>query len=215
MHHFRWVIGLILLLLMPALACAGSNGNYEETFDSIGDWGAGDSGDAIGNVSNGVYEMNVLAEDGLYWSTAGESLGSGTYTLETTQVAGTVDNGYGMMFKVDEEKNNFYLFEVSSDGFVWIGWCEGGCSDTAENLVGDGWVESKAVNEGLNATNTLRVEVDGNNLTFSVNGQEVGQITDDSSSEEKGDIGILVETLGQGDVKVNFDNFKFTPPQSE
>ena len=46
-------------------------------------------------------------------------------------------------------------------------------------------------------------------MIFFVNDQEVGRVTDNTLS--RGDIGIMVETLGQGGVLVAFDNFTVTP----
>jgi hypothetical protein len=129
--------------------------------------------------------------------------------VEATQLEGPLDNGYGMVFRANPDTDDFYLFEVSGDGFVWIGRCSAGCEGEVVPLVGDGWVESSAVRTGLNQTNTLRAQAEGGNLIFSVNGQEVGRVSDTTLSE--GDIGLLVETLGEGGVRIGFDNFTVTP----
>jgi hypothetical protein len=75
--------------------------------------------------------------------------------------------------------------------------------------VGDWWFESPAINQGANATNTLRVHAEGQNLIFYVNDQEVGRVTDDAF--RSGDIGLMVRTLGESGVHVQFDNFTVTP----
>ena len=77
-------------------------------------------------------------------------------------------------------------------------------------LVGGVW--SNAVNTGLNETNVLRVEVEEGNMVFFVNGREVGRAFD--VTLEEGEIGLLVETLGEGGVKVRFDNLTYTPPDA-
>ena len=208
----RWSF-LVLLLLSFAIVGCGSR-DFTETFDSSGSWGQGDDADATGQVANGVYDMYVKSDSGLFWSTAGKSnLDMGTYELEATQTEGPLDNGYGLIFRVDNDLSNFLLFEISSDGFVWIGWCGNGCETTAEPLVGDGWFESKAIREGLNAANNLRVVYDATGLVFSVNGQEVGSVSSlDLAGLGMGDdIGLLVETLGHGGVRVAFDNVRYTP----
>jgi len=214
--HFRLVrygvrhriLALLLLLLLFTAACTSFAGPYEETFDDEGSWGTGEDLEARGEVSGGRYEFLVKAELGLFWATAGEQRADGIYQVEATQLDGPLDNGYGMMFRVDPDSNSFYLFEVSGDGYVWIGVCENSCEDE-EPLTGDGWVASDAVRQGLNATNVLRVRAEGGNMIFFVNDQEVGRVTDNTLGQ--GDIGIMVETLGQGDVLVAFDNFTVTP----
>jgi hypothetical protein len=65
------------------------------------------------------------------------------------------------------------------------------------------------VRQGVEQINHLEVRVQDGHFTFFVNGEEVGQATDLDFAP--GDIGILVEALGEGDVTVAFDNFEFRP----
>jgi hypothetical protein len=206
-----WPLVLFALLALATVACNNpfTGGPYEETFDNIGSWGIGADADAEGDVRSGQYVLLVKADLGLFWSTAGEDYGDGVYAVEATQLSGPLDNGYGMIFRMDVENDNFYLFEVSGDGFIWIGKCSLGCEETAEPIIGEGWFDSEAVNTGLNNPNRLRVRAEGANLIFFVNDQEVGRVTDDTYA--RGDIGILVESLGEGGVEVAFDNFTITP----
>ena len=119
---------LILLVLLSLVVVGCGSKEYTETFDAVGSWGHGDNADVTGSVINGVYEMYVKADSGLFWATAGKKdLGTGTYELEATQIEGPLDNGFGLMLRVDGDASNFLLFEISSDGFVWIGWCGNGC----------------------------------------------------------------------------------------
>lgn len=203
-------MALSLLVLLLLAGCSELRGPYEETFDELGRWGGGEDLNARGEVNNGRYEFLVKAELGLFWSTAGEDFADGVYQVEATQLEGPLDNGYGMQFRVDPDTNSFYLFEVSGDGYVWIGHCQDRCEEE-EPLIENGWFASDAVNEGLDATNVLRVRAEGANMIFFVNDQEVGRVTDDTL--ESGDIGIMVETLGEGGVLVAFDNFTVTPLQ--
>lgn len=201
----------LLLLLMFLVACGTLGGPYVETFDDAGGWGVGSDIDAEGTVDEGHYEFLVKANLGLFWSTAGRSFEDGIYEVEATQLEGPLDNGYGMLFRVDDDTDSFYIFEVSGDGYVWIGRCQNSC-DEEQVLIEDGWFASEAVNQGLNAPNHLQVRAEGANLIFTLNEQEVGRVTDDAFSE--GDIGIMVETLGEGGVVVAFDNFTVTPLES-
>ncbi len=196
------------LLLLQFAACTSLGGPYEESFDDAGKWGTGEDLEASGEVTGGRYEFLVKADLGLFWATAGEQLSDGVYQVEATQLDGPLDNGYGLMFRVDADTNSFYLFEVSGDGYIWIGVCQESCEDE-QPLIADGWFASEAVNQGLNAGNVLRARVEDGNMIFFVNDQEVGRVTDNTLS--RGDIGIMVETLGQGGVLVAFDNFTVTP----
>lgn len=179
---------------------------YEETFDNQGTWGVDDRPDVVGQVVNGVYDMHVRANFGVFYATAGESFDDGIYEVEATQISGPLNNGYGMLIRVDESSDAFYAFEVSGDGFIWIGRCTNRCQDDVVTLVGRDWFSSPAVNQGLQATNRLRLVADGSSMTFFVNGIEVGRTTDDSMA--RGDIAVMVETLGERGVRVSFDNFR-------
>jgi hypothetical protein len=181
---------------------------YNETFDATGTWIVGNDPTAQGQVRNGVYEMYVQLSGDSYWVTGGRTFADATYELEATPIEGTMDNGYGMLFRVDSKAGNFYLFKVSSDGYVYIGLCQNNCAQSTA-LVDRDWFASPAVKQGHDQTNHLRVLADGPQMTFFVNGAEVGQANDNTL--HKGDIGLVVETFTPGGLRVTFDNFNVTP----
>ncbi len=201
----RKFVGLILLSLLM-VGCGGGD-PYLETFDAAGNWRTESDGQTAGFIENGVYNLSVEADVQLVWTTAGESFVNGRYAVEATQTEGPLDSGYGMLFRVDDTTDSFYLFEISGDGFVWIGRHDNG--EDAGPIIGQWWFESPAVRQGLDQTNVLAVQAEAGNLIFYVNDQEVGRITDNTYG--RGDIGLMVETLGQGGVSVQFDNFSVTP----
>jgi hypothetical protein len=199
----------VLLLLAIVLVGCGGNDTYVEMFDEPGTWSAGSDIDVDGDVRDGMYDLLVKADNLLIWASAGEQFGDGVYEVEATAVAGPVNNGFGMVFRLDEDADNFYLFKISSDGFVWIGKLVNGGLEENRPLVQDWWFESSAVKTGLNETNVLRVRAESGNMIFFVNDQEVGRVTDNSF--RSGDIGVIAETLGLGGVQVHFDNFTVSP----
>lgn len=200
-------ISLLFLALLLVTACDASD--FEETFDEQGSWRAGDDLDASGKVEDGVYKLIVEADAQRFWTTAGESFENGVFTVEVTQVRGPLDTaGFGMLFRVDDEADSFYIFEISGDGFAWIGRCLNACTEE-QVLVENWWFEASAINQGLDATNMLTVSAEGGNFAFAVNGIEIGRVTDNVLAA--GDIGLFVETLGLGGIEVHFDNFTVTP----
>ncbi len=200
---------LTLLTLLLIAGCGSSTQSYSESFDEVGNWRAAGDANVSGTVKNGVYDFNVIADRLAFWTTAGVEYGNGRYEVEAKQVDGPVDNGYGLIFRVDDENDDFYSFQISGDGYVWIGRYRDGGSEEAEAMVNDWWFESDAVNQGLDVVNKLGVEAEDQNMIFYVNDQEVGRVTDDAFAS--GDIGLLVRTLGVGGVHVEFDNFTITP----
>ena len=208
----KWgVLFWVLVLILPTLACGLLDSGYDETFDNDSNWQVNDTDGASATVADGVFRFTVTEPEAIYWITDGEqSFGDGTWEVDVTQIAGPVDAGYGLVFREDASVDNFYLFQVSTDGFIWIGACYAGCEDITM-LVGDGWVESSDVAVGLNQRHALRVESTGGDMVFYVNDVEVGRATDTSFAE--GDLGMLVETFADGGAVVEFDNLKFTPPE--
>jgi hypothetical protein len=203
-------LAFFLILAITSISCSlSASGPFNESFDSAGDWGIGSSPEVEGQVDDGVYEMNVKSNHGLYLATAGKNFGDAVYEVEATQIGGPLNNGYGMLFRVDESTDSFYVFEVSGDGYVWIGYCSDLCETEAVALVGGDWFRSTAVNTGLHVKNRLRVEADGPQMTFFVNGVEIGRTSDNRLTE--GDIAVMVEALGQPGVQVAFDNFTVEP----
>lgn len=199
--------GIVLLALLAG--CLGSTAAYRETFDEPGSWRVGSDGDVEGQVIDGKYDLLVKADVLFAWTTAGKRFGDAVYEVETVQVEGPLNNGYGMLFRVDDTRDDFYVFEISGDGYVWIGRYRNGGDDETTPIIGDWWFESSAINQGLGVVNRLKVDAEGANLIFYVNDQEVGRVTDTSFSQ--GDVGLMVETMGAGGVRVQFDNFFVTP----
>lgn len=203
-----------LLLFIGALialtSCQNSGASelpFIETFDQPGNWGSGEDAYSIGSVVDGVYDFKVLENDISRWASAGKNFGDGIYEVEATAVEGPLDNGFGLLFRANPEQGDFYLFKISADGYAWVGRYRDGAEEAT--IIGEHWYESPAVVRGLNATNTLRVQAEAGNLIFFVNGQEVGRVTDNTFTT--GDVGLLVQTLGGGGVRVLFDNLSVNP----
>ena len=211
------IVGALIILLAIVLitwqffARSGStiqSEPYLETFDSIGTWTTGEDISAVGIVAGGVYEMSLEQSGDIFWVTAGQTFADGEYEVEITPLEGTQDNGYGMLFRVNEEDDSFYIFKISSDGFVYIGHCADSCLEQ-KALVGQDWFASPSVKQGFDVTNRLRAVVSGSEMIFYVNGEEVGQTSNDALGQ--GDIGLMAETFTPGGLRVTFDNFTVLP----
>ena len=206
----RRIFSVLLLGLTLLAGCAQGGASslpFSEPFDDAGSWGTGEDAYSIGLVVDGVYDFTVLENDISRWVSAGKNFGDGIYQVKATPVEGPLDNGYGLLFRADAEAGHFYLFKVSADGYVWIGRYENGAEATT--IIGDHWFESPAVLRGLNVTNVLKVQAEAGNMIFYVNDQEVGRVTDNTLTS--GDVGILVQTLGGGGVRVLFDDLSVSP----
>jgi hypothetical protein len=94
---------------------------------------------------------------------------------------------------------NFYAFVVNANS---LGWRVLKRSLGAWVLLAEG--TSSAIDNTPGAQNTLRVDAGGPNLTFSVNGEGVVTLADDSFAA--GDIGFLAETVDESSVVMNADS---------
>lgn len=200
-------VALLFLLVLAGCTADGSGLPFEEPFDEIGSWSSGEDTYSSGTVVDGVYRFEVKEPDISRWAAAGQEFGDGSYSVEARAVSGPLDNGFGLLFRADPPAGNFYLFKISADGFVWIGRYNEGAEEAT--IIGDHWFASPAVEQGLNVTNRLRVDAEAGNMIFYVNGQEVGRVTDNTFVS--GDVGLLVQSLGQGGVVVEFDNLAVRP----
>lgn len=207
----RTQLFIFIFAFLLLAGCGASNEAYLETFDTAGSWATGENDQSRGEIAGGIYDFDVFSDTGIYWASAAERFGNGRYEIEAIAVDGPLDNGFGMVFMVDDSTGSFYLFEISSDGFVWIGRCEENCQGDMEILVEGGWFESGAVKQGLGELNRLRVDANDGDLIFYVNNQEVGRAFDDTFTQ--GNIGVAVETIGVGDVQIQFDNYSYTPSE--
>jgi len=210
-------LAILLLALLAWQLISGSGprletGLYTEIFDSAGTWIVGQGAFAEGKIAGGVYEMSLLESGDIFWATAGRNFADGIYEIEATPLEGATDNGYGILFRVDNKDEAFYIFKVSSDGYVFIGLCTDSCAEE-KPLVNQDWFSSPAVRQGLGVTNTLRVVAAGQEFTFYVNDEEVGRVSDDTLAH--GDIGLISETFTPGGLRVAFDNFTVTPLNNE
>ena len=202
----RLLLLLALLLLIAGAAALLLRGrtetSFQETFAGGDGWTVGEGATASATISDGVYEVHVSAPVALYLGTYDARFGDGIYEVTATQVAGPLDNGYGMILRADSDARKFYLFEISGDGYVWLGFCEEQCDN-------QGWQSAPSVRTGLNAPNRLRAVADGATIEFYVNDEPVGRLAD--AAVAAGAIGVMVETLGQPGVRVQFDDYQVAP----
>ncbi len=189
------MIKRIVWLLIPALIAAGLFILNRETSDErviiTGDSGAliyaasfdGDAaldgeweqyeGRQSASITDGALRISVgLAQDGNY-SLSDYSFRNFDVRVSARAVAGPLDNGYGVIFRL-LDRDNYFLFMVSSDGFYSVQRIlDGQLREISTwipttNSVPE--LNGLTVNAGLEAVNDMRVIARGDTFEFYVNG---------------------------------------------
>ncbi len=183
------------------------------TFDAEDDWAVGEITSAEGEfeasavIAEGQMIMTAQLPNYIFWATGGVTLGDGYYFVDTIALEGPLDNGYGLMVFTDMELDNFYRFQISSDGYARMDYCEDGC-ERVTSLTEDGWFPSDAINLGLGELNELNVDAVDGEFFFYINEELVGIGAYDAPLS--GDVGFIMDTQSpEGTVVIAFDNFQY------
>lgn len=250
----RLLIGITLVLLL-ALAVwlnrqsaqwhyiiPGEAGKvvYLATFDAFPeDWNLAQGRLKSEIVPEGVLRMEVGAVNSLPFAEARPFFADFDARVQATPVDGPLNNGYGMIFRLQNKGNNspddddFYLFMVSSDGYYQVVRSINGDSRELST-----WIPSPAVAQGIGALNTLRVVAKGSTFRFYVNDQPLqlclpddptarstyneingtclgGTMADVLVDESiaNGQIGVAAQSFDEAGVLVNFDNLVVYGPE--
>lgn len=181
------VLFVVLLLLSRSVASwqhsvvSGAPGTliYAATFDGgssqgfNGDWSQY-GGRNSAEVLDGQMQITVGETESGVYSAAEPHFADFDLRAEAQTLAGPIDNGYGIVFRLQNKDNNtpdddsYYLFEISADGYYRL-------SRTVDGnirIISD-WIASDAINLDLNAVNRLRVVARGDQFQFSINDQTV------------------------------------------
>jgi hypothetical protein len=159
-------------------------------------------------ISNGEYVITSSNSTGntYLW---GDSL-SGDYPelknvvvdVEAHATAGSDDNWYGVMCRVDQQGGGYALL-LSSDGYWGIARTDGNSLFFLEN-----WSQSEAIKQG-EETNEIRAFCLNNYLALYVNGEFVGDHDHDETNRQidrVGGVGLLAGGTEGDTISVAFDN---------
>jgi hypothetical protein len=178
---------------------------YEDDFsDSFGGWD--DAFDTYTRkvYGNNRYQIEVNASNLVAWGLANRDVADFEIEVEARQEDGNVENSYGLLFRF-QDRENFYRFDISGDGFYLLSKFVGGEWVTLVD-----WTESEFINRG-NAGNILKVSAFGPNVSIWVNGQLLATVTDNSLTH--GNYGFFAGTFSEPFTWVSYDNLKmWTPP---
>ncbi|MHB0857647.1 MAG: zinc-ribbon domain-containing protein [Anaerolineae bacterium] len=173
---------------------------YSDDFaDEASGWDTWESDESSVWYEGGRYHLLVNKVDWIAWGNPYEAFDDCVVQVETIQVEGPDDNGFGLLLRY-VDVDNFYRFEVSGDGYYRFDLM---MDNEWHSLIE--WTETTLINTG-NATNVIAAVCAGSNYTFYINGTEVDSYNDDTFSS--GDVGLTAGTIEEVGVHVAFDNLK-------
>ena len=242
----RFLILLVLLLLLGASYLANrltahlhyivpveaGKVAYIATFDDFkSDWMQAEGRLKVQILDTGALRITVGDVDKLPFSQAKPYFGDFDIRAQVTAVDGPEGNGFGLIFRLQNKDNvsptddDFYLFEISSDGYYRVLRSVNG-----DQKVLSAWIPSDVINQHIGATNFLRVNAKGDQFQFFINNQQVQLcIPDDpngvstfpitgecvggkmlgtlvDASIPNGQLGVVAQSLDEQGVVVDFDN---------
>jgi hypothetical protein len=177
---------------------------YVEGFEDPDDgWGVYNNGDTIAVYADSQYRVGVFRDNYVAWGNPEPPLDLADFEIEVDarQVEGPLDNNLGLLVRYQEGGDDFYWFQISSDGYYSVDLMRDG---EWETLVG--WQESTAIFQGLDVVNRLRLVCNGDTFDFYVNGTYLVTVEDDTYAS--GNIGLSVGTFDEPGVVVHFDNLE-------
>jgi hypothetical protein len=194
---------------LPTNTAQPGSGLFEETeFVRGGCLGTSSDEDVERFAEEGQFHMQVHTPNLIAWTICDEDAPIGDFTLEVdvTTVGGPDNNVAGLIFRYNEDTNEFYNFSIGADGYYVL--TRDGYDYTDPIFLVE-WNTSSAITQGKN-TNHLKLEVVGDTFKYYVNDTLIGEVSD--SSLEAGQVGVIVGTFDGGEVHISFDNLKVSQP---
>ena len=184
----------------------------QETFapGTLGEWVI--EGDATGQTAVLDEQLVVRVEEPNVMQFA--TLATPTFTdflleVDARLLQGDTQSSFGVLFRM-QDPGQFYRFEITGNGMYIVERRNGDGSWT--RFIND-WTATPAINQGLNATNRLKVEAIGRNITLFVNDIMVHQMSDNAYAG--GSIALDAGTFVQPGTQVAFDNLIVRTPQTD
>jgi hypothetical protein len=192
----------------PSTGGQTSNVLFQDDFsNSNSGWPVRSSEGSGMEYSSGGYRIYVAGDKSDLIAEAGQSLPADVIIDVDVTNAGIDNNDFGVICRM-QDLDNFYFFQLASDGYAVIGKYE---NNRLKYLSSEGGMQPVDGIYAGSTTNHMRAECIGNSFKLYANGSLVAQVTD-STFTSGGDVGLMAGTFDVGGVDVLFDNFVVTRP---
>lgn len=149
---------------------------------------------------NGGLRMFVAEKEFDYWSRPGKRVGDVKLEVDVIKLGGPNDNDFGLICRY-QDRDNFYAFLASSDGYAGILKVKDGKYIL---ISGKQMTYSESIRQGA-TQNHLGADCSGTTLTLHANGQKIMSVQDQDF--KTGEIGLMAGTGETPGADLYFDNF--------
>lgn len=180
---------------------------FQDDFSNASSGWENQSDEQFGTVDyfDGYYRIEVQGDHNMIWAGPGLNLTDVRLEADMIKVIGSSDDLFGLVCRA-KNKENYYFFVISSDGYYGIGKT----IDGVQSLINaEGMKPSEIISQGK-SINHLRVDCIADQQELYINGQLVAQVSD--SDLPRGDIGLLAGNLAAQENVVLFDNLSTIKP---
>ena len=178
---------------------------YEDDFsDSFGGWDDAFDAYTTKQYGNNRYQIEVSTSNLIAWGLANRDVADFDLEVEARQEGGGETNSFGLLFRL-QDRDNFYRFDISSDGFFLMSKFIDGQWTTLVD-----WTASPHISQ---ETNLIGVSAIGPEIRLKANGQVLTTVTDDSLSH--GNFGFFASTFNDPYMWVSYDNLKLSIPEGQ
>jgi hypothetical protein len=199
-------LGCSVLDSLPGGGGGGGTGVlFEDDFsNSSSGWDQVGGGTITTDYQGGEYVIRIDDEQNTdAWANPGRSFGDVRVEVDATKADGDDNNNFGLICR-SQNVGDFYSFWIGSDGTFSIVEFK----DRVFDYLLD-WDRSAAINQG-NATNRVRADCIGTELSLYANGTLLGTASDSSYSD--GDVGLEAGWIVSSGTEIRFDNFVVYQP---
>jgi hypothetical protein len=175
---------------------------YAEDFDTPdATWDVYEYAGSWADYVDGGYRLGLTETDYVTWANPASDRSFTNFEIEvdTRMVEGPEDNNLGVLVRYQADDENFYWFQISSDGYYAVSILRDGDWESMA-----GWEENPAIYTGPNVVNRIAVICSGDTFDFYVNDSYLVSVVDDTFAA--GNIGLAAGTFDEPGVVVEFDN---------
>ncbi|HQN68986.1 MAG TPA: hypothetical protein PLW19_03985, partial [Anaerolineaceae bacterium] len=151
------------------------------------------------------YFMSVFPKNGRSISTSSLVFSDSKFSVEAKKVTGSDDTSYGLVCRY-QDKQNYYGFSVSTDGYAGIFRVEDGKTSL---LSGENYIYTDLIKKH-DGVNLIVAICQDESLSLEINGVEILKATDDRFNI--GEVGFFLETEQEGNASALFNHFIVVKP---